>query len=934
VPGSSFATYTWGDPNDFPLQVVSDTSLEWRNVIPVASNGYIQTLDVVEQALDSGTSPPGLAQFLSREGINYVVEQNDLDVAATGAPPPVQVHQVLSETPGLTEVASFGPILPLKQVEFGSLPVYDSPQDLRLRPVEIFRVDSSTSIVQTYPATDPVVVSGDAGSLLPLAGANVVKSRAAVLAGDTKAQGVATAKDATWAITDGNQRRYLSFGGIRNNQSYLLNADQNLPGAQAGVPASFAVVKGVTHQTVESPIGASLVSASSYGSSSLFDDPQEGPAAAFDGNPGTAWVASSTDHSIGQWVEITFKHPRKLSTISVSPLVGSTQQPTVSRITITTDSGSVSRSLPATYRQVRLSVPKGKSRHLKITITATRAVPPAPNGGIVLGAGITDIAIPGVSFHQQMKVPDDETQYFAGPGRNSPQIVFDRPISNSNLSIGFSETDDPAMARLFSVPKAMAGEITGYAVPRPGVGLEDLLEYLTVGTSSELKVTASSWLGDLPRFRPENLAGNSGSPWIANFGDKTPSLNLSWGQTRTISSISLSLSTQASRPTEIAITSSTGTRLFLPVPAKGGLIRFSSLPLTTDSLQIQFVKVARKSELSPISDVQTPLPVGLSNVTLPDLNIPVVGPLDLQTPVNLVCGQGPALTIDGKSIPTSVSGTLGDLVDLKPMRIAACPPGGGGVQLATGAHSFEADDSTNPFEVTSVAIKAVGASGTPSVAAPRTAKVERWTAENRTIKVGAGPATYLAVAQNYNSGWTAKLGNQTLEPVRLDGWQQGYLVPAGKSGVLTMTMGPDKLFRLLLAFGAALLVALLALSLVPSHKKTQDASGPRSTPARWVLFVGAIVVLAVISGPLALIAIPLVFAAQRYGDGFMAITASGAFVVAGAVAAWDPAVFGSQGAGAFSSAAQIASVVALAAVLCTLTREGRRRERRGESVDR
>jgi arabinofuranan 3-O-arabinosyltransferase len=432
-------------------------------------------------------------------------------------------------------------------------------------------------------------------------------------------------------------------------------------------------------------------------------------------------------------------------------------------------------------------------------------------------------------------------------------------------------------------------------------------------------VTANSWLGDLPRFRPENLAGNSGSPWIADFGDEAPSLNLSWGQTRTISSISLSLSTQASRPTEIAITSSTGTRLLLPVPAKGGLIRFS--PLTTDSLRIQFAKVATGTTVSPISDVQTPLPVGLSNVTLPDLDIPVVGPLELQTPVNLVCGQGPALTIDGKSIPTSVSGTLGDLVDLKPMRIAACPPGGGGVQLATGAHSFEADDSTNPFEVTSVAIKAVGASGIPSVAAPRTAKVERWTAENRSIKVGAGPATYLAVAQNYNSGWSAKLGNQTLKPVRLDGWQQGYLVPAGKSGVVTMTMGPDKLFRLLLAFGAALLAALLALSLVPSHKETQEASGPRSTPARWVLFVGAIVVLAVISGPLALLAIPLVFAAQRYGHGIMAITASGAFVLAGAVAAWDPAVFGSQGAGAFSSAAQIASVVALAAVLCTLIQE-------------
>ena len=41
-----------------------------------------------------------------------------------------------------------------------------------------------------------------------------------------------------------------------------------------------------------------------------------------------------------------------------------------------------------------------------------------------------------------------------------------------------------------------------------------------------------------------------------------------------------------------------------------------------------------------------------------------------------------------------------------------------------------------------------------------------------------------------------------------------------------------------------------------------------------------------------------------------------AFLVAGVAAAWDPAVTGSAGAGAFSPLAQIASVIALAAVLC------------------
>jgi arabinofuranan 3-O-arabinosyltransferase len=927
VPGSSFATYTWGDPGDEPLQVVSDTSVEWRNVIPIASNGYIQMLDTVEQVLDDGTANPGLAQYLSREGIKYVVERNDLDLARSGAPPPAEVHQVLSETPGLTEVASFGPILPKSQVEYGSLHVYDSTADVNLRPVEIFRVDAPTSIVATYPAANPVVVSGDVGSLLPLAAAGVVEGRATVLAGDPLAKGVAAAPAATWAITDGNQRRYLSFGNIRNNESYVLSAGQTLPGATSGVPATFTVVPGVTHQTVEAPIGAKSVSASSYGSSLLNDEPEDGPAAAFDGNAFTAWVADAANHSVGQWISITFDHPVDLSTITVTPLASDQpEQPSISRITITTDRGSVTRSLPKSAAPVRLSVPKGKSSYLKVTIAAVRPLPAVPNGGIALGAGITDIAIPGVPFQQQMKVPDDESGFFDGPARNSSVIAFDRPLENANLSLGFSETDDPAMARQFTIPKAMTADISGYAVPTPSAILEQFLEYLAPAPATSLTVTASSWLGDLPRFRPENLVSDSTRPWIANYGDTTPSLELSWGRSRTISSISLTLSHQASRPTEIAVTSATGTRWALSVPKNGGVIDFP--PLTTDSLKVQILAALPEVTGAPDSDVESPLPVGLSRISIPALNASMAPPLNMTAPVTFPCGQGPPIQIDGMSIPTALSGTLGDLVDLEPMRMVACPSLDGEVSLAPGVHTFAAANVSRPFEITSVKIQAA-APVTVSTPRARTATIQSWNAENRSIKVSAGPKTYLAVAQNYNAGWTATLGGHTLTPIRLDGWQQGYVVPAGSAGVVKMVMAPDRIFRLLLALGAALLVALLAPgppSRAPKGQRRPADPGrcPRagcSSPARWWCS-------ALIAGPLALVAVPLVLIGRKWGRATLAVTAFVAFLVAGAAAAWDPAVTGSAGAGAFSPLAQIASVVSLAAILSVLVLEGRVTRRR------
>ena len=151
----------------------------------------------------------GMADYLARAGFNYVVERNDLNLHLSGAPAPAQVNQVLSETPGLQQVASFGPVIPRTQASSSSLSAYDSlTANRHLRSVVIYRVVPATSVVQTYPTSDPVVVSGTPGSLLPLVAAGTLDNRAAILAGDPYGgSAAAKAVSATWADTDGNQRR-------------------------------------------------------------------------------------------------------------------------------------------------------------------------------------------------------------------------------------------------------------------------------------------------------------------------------------------------------------------------------------------------------------------------------------------------------------------------------------------------------------------------------------------------------------------------------------------------------------------------------------------------------------------------------------------------------------------------------------------------------
>lgn len=439
VPGSNFAFYTWGDPVDEPLQSVASTSQEWRNIIPIGSNGYIQMLDAVEQALDSGNSPAGLAQYLSREGIDYVIERNDLNLVATGAPPPAQVHQVLAESPGLTEVASFGPLLPGNQIAFGRLPVYDSPSYLKLRAVNIYRVDATSSAVQRFPASNPVVISGDVGSIVPLAGQGVLKDRVSVLSGDRASRGVAKTTNTTWAITDGNQNRVTSFGSIRYSQSYLLGADQHLPTAVSGVPNSFDVVPGTQHLTVSAPVGAKSVSASSYGATPLQVVPSEGPASAFDNNPFTSWIADAADNSLGQWVAITFDKAIRVSQITVTPLASAI---TIDNLQVTTDRGTVSRRLLPGHKSYRLSVSAGYTRYLRVTITGVKSATRSSQD-IVSGAGISGIAIPGVLFQPRMLMPNDESAIFSSPTSPSAVVSMVRPV---RTPIFRSDSPPPTMS--------------------------------------------------------------------------------------------------------------------------------------------------------------------------------------------------------------------------------------------------------------------------------------------------------------------------------------------------------------------------------------------------------------------------------------------------------------------------------------------------------
>ena len=111
-------------------------------------------------------------------------------------------------------------------------------------------------------------------------------------------------------------------------------------------------------------------------------------------------------------------------------------------------------------------------------------------------------------------------------------FAFDSPLTNANLTLGQINDDDPLMVRRFNAPAATAVSMLGQATPTPGAALNALLPAVT----SNVRVTASSTLGQLPRFDATNLLTSSGRPWMAGQGDAQPSLTFSWSGAETVSS--------------------------------------------------------------------------------------------------------------------------------------------------------------------------------------------------------------------------------------------------------------------------------------------------------------------------------------------------------------------------------------------------------------
>ncbi len=838
VPGARFGDYLWGRPHDEPLQALANSPWGVRDAVPLTPPGTIRLLDAVEARLASGHGSRALAEVLARSGVGYLVVRNDLDRSIAQSPAPVLVHSALSNSPGIFRVASFGP--PIGAPNYPGTFI-DDGLNLPYPAVEIFKIGEQVDPVSIRPVDGALAVSGGPEDLLNLLERDGKQAGPVFFAGDLSEPTAELLRGggARSVVTDGFRRREVSFGGtLDGNKSATLGEDDPLrlskpnrdylPWLDPKLGTSAVIT------------GAERISTSSSASDPDGFKPAEPahqPYAAIDGSAGTSWRPTADHSADGEWFEIDYGRSVKLddARLLAEPFTPATfvSTPSSNKVRIAVDGVDVGSMTIRDGELATLPTAGRTGRRLKITVE---------QAGDVLGRfGIAEISVPGVSVRKVLRTPPAPVSgplpavvlATADDGRAGCVAVQTRPLCTADLVAAGEE--DEGLYRWISLNRSGVYRAEAAAMPRPGPGLDALL------AGVQRDAVASTTEVAAPLARPAAAFDEDiTTTWIAAGGDQVPELEVRWRGARTVTGIQMLLDTAVSaaqaRTVEVV---AAGQRHKVDLDQDG---KASFPALTTDRLKLRMLVTQPVRSFDSVTGVETYRPVGVSEVRVTaDRVLPSPDPDS--TPINVPCGQGPAITVGGVTLQTAVSTTRGALRRLKEVKLKICGSDevgvvGGDVPAYVGvAKAFRGtrlwlDPTQGPGATPR---GGAGQTSTPTL------RTTTWEPEHRVLQVGdRTAATVLSVAENTNRGWVATLDGKRLEPLVVDGWQQGWLVPAGAAGKIQLRYEPGQAYRLALIGGLLALLTLCALAL---RRRRRVYTGPAAVPAPTGRF-GALVVVA------------------------------------------------------------------------------------------
>lgn len=858
VPGAPFATQLWGTSHDEPLQVLGNSPWGVRDSIPLTPPQTIRALDSVQRLFAAGRPSAALADTLTRQGISYVVLRNDLDPDTSRSARPILVHRAIEGSPRLPKVAQFG-------APVGPGPVSGFVSDSGLRPrypaVEIYRVlkdeaGGGNPAAPYLADTDRLArVDGGPEVLLRL-------DERRRLAGQAPLGPVLMTADAVRAglrvpavtVTDTPVARETDYGRVDDHSSavravgdarHTFNRVPDYP-----TPGADTVYGGWTG-------GRLTVSSSSSDATALPDvAPATSPAAAIDGDSATAWVSNGLQSAVGQWLQVDFDHPVTNSVITITPSATAVG-PQVRRIEVSTVNGTTTLRFDEAGKPLTAALPVGETPWVRVTAIGT------DDGSAGVQFAITDLSVTQYDASGFAHPVDlRHTVLVPGPSPNAAVARWDlgsdllgRPgcargpqAMQCAASMALAPETPVTFSRTLTVPQPVSVIPAIWVRARPGPKLADLI--------AEPDTTRARGDSDLVDVSGSAYAATDGDPataWTAPqrvVQHKTPpTLTLTLPRSTEVTGLGLmpSGSSVPAHPTVVAVDLGGGPQVRELKSGDGGAQTVALKPRVTDTVTISLLDWDDVIDRTALGFDQLK-PPGLAEVAVLGADGQPVAAADATRnrarEVTVDCDHGPVIAIAGRFVHTAVRTTVGALLDGGP--VAAQPCEREPINLPTGQQELLISPGAQ-FVVDGAQLSGPLAAELPTVTTV-SADTGRWGPARREVEVPqATTSRVLVVPESLNPGWVARTGaGVRLAPVAVNGWQQGWVIPAGTSGTVTMTFAPNALYRVGLAGGLVLLPLLALMAWWPQRRRPPDDPPARPwTPGPWaavaMLTAGAVI---------------------------------------------------------------------------------------------
>ena len=821
VPAASFGEYTWGRTIDEPLRGTTRTRYAVRDAVPLAPAGAIRLLDELERRLQTGRSIAGAEEVLRRGGVRYVVLRNDLATTASGQPPVPLARSALRATPGMTLARGFG------------VPFVDA-SGVRVHPVEVYRLQGLVAGDFTLLEGSDLAVATGSSDDLPLLADAGLGSRAVLFDDSAGVQAAARAGlgGVPTILTDGIRARDRAFGAPRGEDASATLAEGGVPGSRDYRPVQDGPLSTMQYS------GIAGVSASS----SLADDytfagyaPAARPFAALDGDPASAWLTQWTDKPT---LTIHLETERTVDHVVVTPATPSDlvpdQRAAATLIEVRTASGAVVAALGAGPNRIDL----GGARTATLAITILRTSKGDPANALT---GLAEVAMPGVVAREVLALPpaattSPPTVVVLGSGligRDGCLVVTEE------LHCFGGESVDPEVGGVATYRMTTQTPSDWLLSGTLRAGREGGVLGVTPGAV----VSASSSRTSAVAAAPEVvLDGDVRTAWSPAVEDASPTVTIELKESVTLTGLRLRTRAGWLAKGSPVVRVEAGGRSTIQRPAADGTITLDTV--TTRRIALTF--------LSPLSGSRS------SVAALELAEVSTLGAELLPAPASdsAECGSGPTVTINGRSVPTRVTATREGLLSLAPVHWRACSPvslsGRSDVVSVSRWHGFLPARTLLVRDATAFApAHPIGAAG-------------QWTSatEGTVLVTAAAHARVLALTLNVSEGWSASIEGHRLAPIVVDGHRQGFVVPAGVGGTVTVGFTPETAYRWALVLGGlaagALVVAALwrpwrrAALRAPREYAARETG--RHGPSRPVVGSASVVLSGVLAGPAGLAA--------------------------------------------------------------------------------